>query len=93
LLESAVKRPLTHELLHDQLSRLGGTVYHLDAHDLTVDLAGDLIVPVSELNRMRREAVEQLVYLRSKPPVYQHRDVNVYADVPRSQPVEKPLLT
>ncbi|MBY0086489.1 DUF3656 domain-containing protein [Brevibacillus brevis] len=93
LLETALKRPLSKELLHDQLSRLGGTIFHLEAHDLTVDLEGDLIVPVSELNRMRRDAVEQLVFLRSKPPIYHHHDINVYADVPKSQPVEKPLLT
>ncbi|MED4908036.1 DUF3656 domain-containing U32 family peptidase [Brevibacillus centrosporus] len=92
-LEQAMKRPLTAELLHDQLSRLGGSIFRLEAADLTVDLDGELIVPVSELNRMRRDAVEQLVFLRSKPPVYRHQDVNVYADVPAKQAVEKPMLT
>ncbi|WP_289138906.1 DUF3656 domain-containing protein [uncultured Brevibacillus sp.] len=91
--EAALKRPLTTELLHDQLSRLGGTLFHLESGDLTADLDGDLIVPVSELNRMRREAVEQLTFLRSKPPVYRHQDVNVYSDVPKKQQVDKPLLT
>ncbi|MFY0542529.1 DUF3656 domain-containing U32 family peptidase [Brevibacillus sp. H7] len=92
-LEAALKRPLTHSLLHEQLGRLGGTLFHLDADRLTVDLEGELILPVSELNRMRREAVEQLVYLRSKPPVYQKRAVDVYSDVPAMQQVEQPLLT
>jgi len=92
-LEAALKRPLTPELLHEQLGRLGGTLFHLEANRLTVELEGDLILPVSELNRIRREAVEQLVYLRTKPPVYQKRRVEVYADLPKKEPVEKPLLT
>ncbi|WP_139491513.1 U32 family peptidase [Brevibacillus dissolubilis] len=92
-LEQAMKRPLTHETLHDQLGRLGGTVYHLEADRLTVDIEGDVIVPMSELNRIRREAVEQLVYLRTKPPVYKKNPVDVYTDVPQKQPVDQPLLT
>jgi putative protease len=92
-LEAALKRPLTHSLLHEQLGRLGGTVFHLEPERLTVDLDGECIVPVSELNRIRREAVEQLVYLRCKPPAYQKVQVNVYEDVKPKQPVEQPLLT
>lgn len=92
-LEAAVKRPLTAELLLDQLGRLGGTIYRLEAADLTVALDGEVIVPVSELNRMRREAVEQLLFLRTKPPVYQKRTVDAYADVKERGQVEKPKLT
>lgn len=92
-LEQALKRPLTRELLHDQLGRLGGTLFHLNQEDLTIELDGELILPVSELNRLRREAAEQLLYLRSKPPVYQKRPVNAFADIPRKKQVEKPLLT
>ncbi|MED1851270.1 DUF3656 domain-containing protein [Brevibacillus borstelensis] len=92
-LEAAVKRPLTAELLLDQLGRLGGTIYRLEAADLTVVLDGEVIVPVSELNRMRREAVEQLLFLRTKPPVYQKRTVDAYADVKERGQVEKPKLT
>lgn len=92
-LASAIKRPLTHSLIHEQFGRLGGTVYHLAPEALTLDLAGDVIVPVSELNRMRREAVEQLTALRCQPPVYQKRRVDVYADVPQPSRVKQPLLT
>ncbi|USG67043.1 U32 family peptidase [Brevibacillus ruminantium] len=92
-LEKALKRPLTAELLHEQLGRLGGTVYHLNAGDLTVQLEDELILPVSELNRMRREAVEQLLFLRSKPPVYQKYNANVLEEVKSPQTVEKPQLT
>ncbi len=57
-LVAALKRPLTEETLRDQLGRLGGTAYTLGR--LTCDLTGGLMLPVSELNRMRRELVELL---------------------------------
>ena len=57
-LEVATNRPLTEEGLRDQLGRLGGTVYELAG--LEVDLSGPVILPVSELNRLRRALVERL---------------------------------
>ncbi|GGF91108.1 U32 family peptidase [Paenibacillus abyssi] len=77
-LELAQKRPMDETLLREQLGRLGGTVYQLE--QLDVNLNGDLIVPIRELNRMRREAVEQLAGERPKPPVYIKRQVDVFAD-------------
>ncbi|MSU33656.1 MAG: U32 family peptidase [Pedosphaera sp.] len=64
-LESARKSPLTLERLRDQLGRLGGTPFQLGI--LHNHLEGDVILPVSELNRIRREAVAQLEALRSRP--------------------------
>ncbi|WP_341279813.1 DUF3656 domain-containing protein [Paenibacillus sp. FSL H8-0537] len=78
LLEQAQKRPMDAELLADQLGRLGGTVYQLD--HLEVLLEGELIVPVRELNRMRREAVEHLAGERPKPPVYVKNNIDPLAD-------------
>jgi putative protease len=77
-LETAEKRPLGYELLHEQFGRLGGTLFQLA--QLEVALKGDVIVPVRELNRMRREAVALLENLREQPPRYEKRNVNVYAD-------------
>ena len=57
-LEAAKNKPLTRESLHQQLSRLGGTPYELK--HLDVSIAPDVILPVSELNRMRRSLVAQL---------------------------------
>jgi putative protease len=54
----ALKRPLSNETLQDQLGRLGGTAYTLG--NLECSLTGDLMLPVSELNRMRRELIAQL---------------------------------
>jgi putative protease len=55
-LQAAMKRPLTVESLRDQLGRLGGTGF--DLGDLACHLEGEVILPVSELNRMRRALVE-----------------------------------
>lgn len=77
-LEIAQKRPLSQEILEEQLGRLGGTVFQLEALD--VDLYGDVIVPIRELNSIRRRAVELLAGERPKPPVYVKRAVSVYGD-------------
>jgi len=61
-LEVATNRPLTEEGLRDQLGRLGGTVYELAG--LEVVLSGFVILPVSELNRLRRALVERLEQVR-----------------------------
>jgi putative protease len=57
-LESARQRPFNGEYLKQQLGRLGETSYELTA--LKMDLEGEVMLPVSELNRMRRALVEQL---------------------------------
>ena len=61
----AEKRPLTAERLSEQLGRLGGTPFTLG--ELKNHLIGDVLLPVSELNRLRREATIELERLRSAP--------------------------
>ncbi|MCG7407951.1 U32 family peptidase [Paenibacillus sp. ACRRX] len=77
LLEEAQKRPMDRELLEEQLGRLGGTVYQLE--QLDAKLEGSVIVPMRELNAIRRRAVEHLAGERPKPPVYVKHDVDVLA--------------
>ncbi|MCG3150516.1 MAG: hypothetical protein PCFJNLEI_04002 [Verrucomicrobiae bacterium] len=57
-LQTAYKRPMSTPLLRDQLGRLGETNFVLG--ELTNKLTGHVILPVSELNRLRRELVEKL---------------------------------
>ena len=57
-LEQAQNRPLTQEFLEKQFSRLGNTVF--DLASLDVNLEGEVMLPVSELNRMRRDIVEKI---------------------------------
>ena len=72
-LVEAQNRPLTEEVLRNQLGRLGGTVFALET--LKADLAGSLLLPVSELNRLRRDAVAQLEMLRRQPRRWKLREV------------------
>ncbi|MBC8095583.1 MAG: U32 family peptidase [Akkermansiaceae bacterium] len=64
-LKAAEKQPLTAERLRDQLGRLGGTPFKLG--ELKNFLSGEVMIPVSELNRMRREVVAELERLRAQP--------------------------
>ena len=64
-LAEATRQPLSTERLRDQLGRLGGTPFVLG--DLENRLEGAVLLPVSELNRLRREAVTQLDAQRSQP--------------------------
>ncbi len=57
-LEPAEKRPLTEETILAQFGRLGGTGYALG--HCTFALEEGLMLPLSLLNRMRRELVEKL---------------------------------
>ncbi|HEY4417283.1 MAG TPA: DUF3656 domain-containing protein [Verrucomicrobiae bacterium] len=64
-LVKAEKLPLTEEKLREQLGRLGGTPFKLGV--LKTFLVGELLVPVSELNRLRRDLVAELDQLRARP--------------------------
>ncbi len=64
-LVAAQKQPLDTERLRGQLGRLGGTPFALG--EMRNRLEGAVMLPVSELNRLRRDAVAQLEALRSQP--------------------------
>jgi len=94
-LVEAHTKPLTTERLQEQLGRLGNTPFCLKA--LTNHLIDAVMLPVSELNHLRREIVAQLEELRSEPKRWQLRsDVSLQdlLPTPRSKagPVAPPLL-
>ncbi len=64
-LVKAQKQPLTEEKLRGHLGRLGGTPFRLG--NLENFLTGEVLLPVSELNRLRREIVVELEKLRARP--------------------------
>jgi len=64
-LAKAEKLPLTEVKLREQLGRLGGTPFRLG--ELNNLLTGEVLLPVSELNRLRREIVVELEKLRAQP--------------------------
>ncbi|MEI8062475.1 MAG: DUF3656 domain-containing protein [Verrucomicrobiota bacterium] len=57
-LQTAYKRQLNTPALRDQIGRLGDTDYVLG--EITNKVSGQVILPVSELNRLRRELVSKL---------------------------------
>jgi putative protease len=65
LLAKAEKLPLTENKLREQLGRLGGTPFRLG--ELKYFLTSEVLLPVSELNRLRREIVAELETLRTQP--------------------------
>lgn len=68
-LVEAHSKPLTGDRLTQQFGRLGNTPFHLAALDN--HLQGAVMIPVSELNRLRRELVAGLIELRERPRVWQ----------------------
>jgi putative protease len=68
-LAKAEKLPLTEEKLREQLGRLGGTPFRLG--ELKNFLTGEVLLPVSKLNRLRREIVIELEKLRAQPKRWQ----------------------
>ena len=64
-LAKAEKQPLGAERLREQLGRLGGTPFRLG--ELKNLLAGEVLLPISELNRLRREVATGLEQQRAQP--------------------------
>ncbi len=88
--EQAVKRPLDPERAADNLAKLGGTVY--TPGNITVKVQEGLTLPVSEINRMRREAAAcaDAQRIAANTPSYR---VNDFAYSPSGErKVIKPLL-
>jgi U32 family peptidase len=78
-LVAAQNQPLTTEKLIAQLGRLGNTPFCLG--NLTNNLVGDLMLPVSALNQLRRELVDKLTTARSKPKSWQLSSTNQLIDL------------
>ncbi len=90
---AAEKRPLDSVILKDQLGRLGDTGFELTKIDC--DMEGSLLVPVSELNRLRRDCIERLQKLREQPPRWTLLPYDVSATEIKSAPIssaEKPEI-
>ncbi len=89
-LVAAHTQGLTTAKLTEQLGRLGNTPFRLET--LTNHLEGEVVLPVSELNRLRREVVAQLDEVRSQPQIWQINDSATYHDLlpTASTPVHAP---
>ncbi len=65
---AAHSKPMTTETLRAQFGRLGNTPF--DLGELHNHLEGEVMLPIAELNRIRRELVENLTIMRSQPKVW-----------------------
>lgn len=63
--EQAKNRPSEADRIETQLRKTGGTPFAVQACVVTVD--GVCIVPISQINQMRRNVLEQLEQLKTKP--------------------------
>jgi putative protease len=69
-LQVAVKRPLTEAYLRQQLGRMGTTPFELRGLDVKL---GPVMLPVSQINELRRRLTEDLERARSRNPGYEVR--------------------
>jgi putative protease len=91
-LAKAEKQPLTTERLREQLGRLGGTPFKLG--ELENNLSGEVLLPVSELNRLRREIAGELEKLRQQPKRWKLNDCSSRGNEAHSStPFSQSLLT
>jgi U32 family peptidase len=89
-LGTAEKQPLTVARLREQLGRLGGTPFKLGAFQSRLE--GDVMLPVSELNRLRREAVAALDRLRAQPRRWTVTDTPVRASSCPAEALRRRML-
>ena len=64
--EEALHRAVTREDVQKNLEKLGGTVWKNDGMEIILE--DGLSIRASQINQLRREAVEQLMHLKEKPP-------------------------
>ena len=77
-LEPAQNHGLSIDSLRDQFGRLGNTPYELAGlSDVTLEITGTPFAPVSMLNQMRREAVDQLQELQGERPAVTIRSARI----------------
>lgn len=66
-IEMAKNKPTSSEQLEKNLRKTGGTPF--DVKNISVNMPDGVIVPASRINAIRRQALENLLETRSKPPV------------------------
>lgn len=81
LCETAVNRPLTEDNVRKQLLKTGGTPFEIT--QLTVNIDENLSIPLSALNKLRREALDRLsLLLVDSYPDYKFADYCIPKPIP-----------
>lgn len=72
--QKALKRPLTEDVIIKQIDRLGNTVFQIES--IKCNIGGEVMVPISEINDVRRRAIEELentrLYRFKRTPLSKH---------------------
>ncbi len=64
IVSKAESKPLAKSSITEQLKKLGNTIF--EAHEISFDVDDNIFIPVSELNSLRREAINQLESTRAQ---------------------------
>ncbi len=93
--EAAISRPLEEDIVREKIGKTGGTPYYIE--NMNIELEEGLSVRVSELNELRRNAIEELEKLRSEVKetekfevVYPQRRRSENKEIKRVVRVERP---
>lgn len=73
--EKAIKLPLSDEKCRAQLCKTGGTAYKIEKIDIDID--GDISIPLSALNLLRREVLSELDTKRATVNNYHINDIEI----------------
>lgn len=87
--QAAINKPTTPERAAQNLGKTGGTPFYAD--EMVCNLDEGLMIPASELNALRREALEQLTAARSAVPSHAFED-RVQRTFPRTRDRKIPTL-
>ncbi|MBI1312637.1 U32 family peptidase [bacterium] len=78
-LEAARRHPLTEDVLREQLSRLGQTIFELT--DLDTLISGEPMIPLSVLGSLRREMIKQLEATPAQRPMREAAEQSPLAEM------------
>ncbi len=81
--EAAINRPLTKEIAIEQLQKTGGTPF--DVRNSEFNIEEGLSVPVSEINRLRREVLEKMEGLRANKNKNREEPKSLYSRLSTSK--------
>ena len=87
--QKAINKPTDEERVRQSLNKTGGTPFHFE--ELDIELEEGLMIPVSQINALRRSAFEQLCEIRKKlkPMRFSEPKFDQILSAPKPQ---KPIL-
>ncbi|MCD7775133.1 MAG: DUF3656 domain-containing protein [Clostridiales bacterium] len=90
--EQARNFPIDENTVKRHLSKTGGTVFLTDAEKITAEIQGNIAVPATALNEMRRQALTELYEKRSGPKPLRFTDIPKKKNNPDNERRRKPKI-